>query len=473
MSRLLSVEEERIAVFYVWETGRERGLAVKRSRLSGAALAVAALVAAMVASAAYGITTAGVQGQMDFKSCVSGTGSDTCTAVSNALDAPTAMGLSSDESRLFVVSHDTNAVAAFVRNRASGALEPLKTNMIPCTTQTGGGACADGHGLIGPTDVAATGSNAYIVTDGSDSLVTLTKDNQSGAWKQLTNDAGHSLFYCLAAAAGDGCDAARVPGTLVNPASVTTQGQYVYVGGPGSIAAFRGVTKGALRQLSDTGGCTTDDGSGGQCADGTIPGTVVNMAVSRNGATLYAVTSTNLLVFKRSVSTGVLTQLQTLPVNGVTGLVSVGVDAGSTATSVYVAGEGSNSIGVFSRNKGDGTLTQLGPHGCINAAGSGGCDAAPALGQIGTLVGAVVYKTNRFVYAAGTGGVASFARNKTSLVLTPLASPAACTTETGNGGACLVGKGIGGLTDIQTTSTKHEMVSGTTFSSVVTLHLGG
>ena len=41
---------------------------MKRFRLSGAALAVVALVAAMVASAAYGITTAGVQGQMDFKS---------------------------------------------------------------------------------------------------------------------------------------------------------------------------------------------------------------------------------------------------------------------------------------------------------------------------------------------------------------------------------------------------------------------
>ena len=43
MSRLLSVEKERIAVFYVCETGREGGLAVKRFRLSGAALAVVAL----------------------------------------------------------------------------------------------------------------------------------------------------------------------------------------------------------------------------------------------------------------------------------------------------------------------------------------------------------------------------------------------------------------------------------------------
>ena len=134
----------------------EGGLAVKRSRLSGAALAVAALVAAMVASAAYGITTA-VQGQMDFKSCVSGTGGDGCTAVGNALGQPTAMGLSADESRLFVVSHGTDAVSAFVRDRGTGGLKPLKTNKIPCTTETGGGGtnCAHGHGLDGPIDVAA------------------------------------------------------------------------------------------------------------------------------------------------------------------------------------------------------------------------------------------------------------------------------------------------------------------------------
>ena len=287
MSRLLSVEEERIAVFYVWETGRERGLAVKRSRLSGAALAVAALVAAMVASAAYGITTAGVQGQMDFKSCVSGTGGDGCTAVDNALGQPTAMGLSADESRLFVVSHGTDAVSAFVRNRATGGLEPLKTNQIPCTTQAGGGGCADGHGLVGPVDVAAGGSTAYIVSDGSDALAVLTKDNQGGAWKQLNNDPGHSLFYCLAATTADGCQATSVPQTLVDPASVATGGSRVYVGGPGSIAVFSSGTKGALRQLTsgtnNQDGCVTDDGSGGDCADGDIPGTVVNMAISRDG----------------------------------------------------------------------------------------------------------------------------------------------------------------------------------------------
>ncbi len=276
---------------------------------------------------------------------------------------------------------------------------------------------------------------------------------------------GSNSFYCLAATTADGCQATSVPQTLVDPASVATSGSRVYVGGPGSIAVFSSGIKGRLKQLTsgtnNQDGCVTDDGSGGDCADGTIPGTVVNMAITRDGKTLYAVTDADsLLVFRKS-STGVLTQLQTLAVPNVSGLVGVAVDAGSKTTSVYVAGSGSNSIGVFRRDPVTGTLSQPGPPGtpqvCINAAGTGGCTAAPALGEIGTLVGVVVYKTNRFAYVAGTGGLASFARNKAFLRLTPLAAPAACTTETGNGGACLAGKGIGGLTDIQTTSTKHEI----------------
>ena len=209
------------------------------------------------------------------------------------------------------------------------------------------------------------------------------------------------IFYCLAATTADGCQATSVPQTLVDPASVATSGSRVYVGGPGSIAVFSSGIKGRLKQLSGQDGCVTDYGSGGECTDGTIPGTVVNMAITRDGRTLYAVTDADsLLVFRKS-STGVLTQLQTLAVPNVSGLVSVAVDAGSKTTSVYVAGSGSNSIGVFRRDPITGTLSQPGkpetPQVCINAAGTGGCTAAPALGEIGTLVGVVVYKTNRFV----------------------------------------------------------------------------
>ena len=72
--------------------------------------------------------------------------------------------------------------------------------------------------------------------------------------------------------------------------------------------------------------------------------------------------------------------------------------------------------------------------------------------------------------------MAAFGRTKSGAnagALTPLADPAGCVNETGTG-PCLIGKGIGGLTDIFSTGGgKHIYVAGTTFDSVVTFHQGG
>ncbi len=131
---------------------------MKRFRLSGAALAVVALVAAMVASAAYGITTAtGVKGQPDFKSCVSETGADTCDPTNPVLGlgSPSGIALSDDESRVFAASPSDNAVVVFVRTRGTGKLEQLQlspNNKGGCTSESGTGAvgdCLPGHGLDG------------------------------------------------------------------------------------------------------------------------------------------------------------------------------------------------------------------------------------------------------------------------------------------------------------------------------------
>jgi hypothetical protein len=459
---------------------------VKRSRLSGATLAIVALIAAMAASAAYGISTA-VQGEMDFASCVSGTGGDGCTAVDNALNAPTALALSSDETRLFAVSNSTDAVSVMIRDKKAGsAMRPLPANKNPCITETGAGGtngtvCQDGHGLVGPTNVAATGALAFVVTDGSDSIAAVTKDNASGSWKQLNNDTGHNLNYCLTAAGGvgtttDGCaHPTQQAAALADAQSAVNFGVFVYVGGPGSIAAFQFNAKGALKQITGNGGadgCVNGGGTNG-CAAAPLGafGTVTNMWITRNGQTLYAVDGANVLVFSRNPQTGALTEIQSIAApGGITGLTGVGADVANRATNVYVSG--SNGIGVFARNL-DGTLAAGSPQSCLNATGAGGCTAAPGLAQVGSLVGVVVYKTNRFVYAAGANGLASFARAKATGQLTPLATPAGCTTNTGSGGACLVAKGMAGLTDIQSTSTKHELVSGTAFNSVVAAHLGG
>jgi hypothetical protein len=453
------------------EAEAEGGLAVKFSRLSGAALAVAALVAAMVASAAYGITTAAVGGQLDFRSCISGSGSDTCSPVVD-MDAPSAMALADDESRVFVVSPSDNAVAVFQRDRVSGALKQLKmdsgNNQGGCTNEDGSDNCLDGHGLVGANDVVSVGGNAYIAATGSNALVTLTKDAQSGRWKELDNN-GSNQQFCLSTPSITGCGGAN---GLGGAESITAFGSYVYVGGPGRIAAFHRGTKGALKQLSDEAGCI---GTGTGCTGGLGFGTIVDMMISRDGKTLYAVDGSDVLVFQRNKTTGALTQIPSPSLSNVSGPIGVTADQQGTPTSVYVAGS-NNVVGVFGRNKSTGALTQLaGTDGCVSA-GGGACTAGPRLASIGSLSRLFAYKTNRFVYVAGSSGVAAFGRTKSGVhagALTPLADPAGCVNETGTG-PCLIGKGSGGLTDIFSTGGgKHIYVSGTTFDSVVTFHQGG
>jgi hypothetical protein len=455
------------------EAEAEGGLAVKFSRLSGAALAVAALVAAMVASAAYGITTdTGVSGQPDFKSCISDTGSDTCADV-EAMADPSAMALADDESRVFVVSPSDNGVAVFQRDRTTGALKQLKmdsqNNQGGCTREGNVSPCLPGHGLAGANDVVSVGGNAYIASTGSNAVVTLTKDAQSGRWKELDNNGSNQLF-CLSTPAADNCAAAN---GLAGATSITAFGSYVYVGGPGRIAAFHRGTKGALKQLSDEAGCI---GTGTGCTGGLGFGTIEDMMISRDGKTLYAVDGSDVLVFQRNKTSGALTQIPSPSLSNVSGPIGVTADQQGTPTSVYVVGS-NNVVGVFARNKSTGALTQLGlPDGCVNVGGTSGCTAGPNLGSIGSLTRLFAYKTNRFVYVAGNAGVAAFGRTKSGThagALTPLPGTAGCATENGAGG-CLPAKGIGGLTDIFSTGGgKHIYVAGTTFDSVVTFHQGG
>jgi hypothetical protein len=447
---------------------------VKFSRLSGAALAVAALVAAMVASAAYGISTdTGVSGQPDFKNCISDSGVDGCADVKAMLN-PSAMALADDGSRVFVTSPSDDAVAVFVRDLSTGALRQLQDNKGGCTSESGTNGCLPGHGLTAASDVVSVGGNAYIVS-GDNALVTLTKDSSSGAWKELANNGDNNIF-CISEGAVTGC---RGDGrALAGANSITAVGSYVYVGGPGTIAVFHRGTKGALKQLADQAGCINSGGTNGCAAATNAFGTVQDMVVSRDGKSVYAVDGNDVLVFSRSKTTGALTQLASPAVSNVSGLNGVSIDQQGTPTSVYVTGT-NNAVGVFARSKSDGTLTQLAlADGCVNASGAGGCTAAPKMASIGALTRLVVYKTNRYVYVAGDDGVLVLSRIKsgvhggalTTLLNAAPTDPANCVTEGGAGG-CLSGQGLGGLTDIFSTGGgKHIYVSGTDFDSVVTLH---
>lgn len=416
---------------------------MKRSRLWGAGLAVAALGAAMVAAGAYGISTKVIGGQLGEVQCVTQNGSGTtpsgkaCT-LGRALSSPTAIALMDDGSRIFVASQN-NTISLFERDRASGALKEWKAT--PCITQGGGVvnglSCATGRGLNGPVAMDSIANNTYVVTNGDDSVVTLTKEGTGGAWKQRDPNGN-----CITAGAPPaGC---KQGNGITNPASVTAFGNYVYVGAQNSIAVFKRDSNGALStQLASPAGVT---------------GTPVSMMVAKGGATLYAVNGTSLLQFARDNTTGVLTYTKCYggagcdPVSTMTNPTSVYVN--TSGKSVYVAAHGSNMIDVFGRTMSGantGNLTQL--------AGV----AAPGVSKVW------VHKSNRFAYAIAGDGLLAFSRNATTFLLTPLAAPATCTTETGDGVTCKPAFGLTGASDFLGTGTNHYYVTGQTNSTIAIL----
>jgi DNA-binding beta-propeller fold protein YncE len=418
------------------EEEAEGGLAVKFSRLSGAALAVAALVAAMVASAAYGIGSEIIAGgQLGEVSCISVGGADTCTSVGTVpMSNPTGLGLTSDGSRLFVAANSSDTVAIFKRDRASGALVPwIKPN---CMSESGAAPCSQGHGLSGPVDVAGAGASAFVISSGSDALTSLTKDGQSGEWKYVG---------CLSQPAADTCTAGRA---LTDPSAVLAVGSFVYVGGPSTLAVFKVGEKSTLKQVSGTAGCITPGGVGG-CADnnGHLSGAVQDMATSRDGKSLYVVDGTSLLTYSRDLSTGELTFSASTAMSNPTG-----VDLSPNSQFLYVAAQGGNAVEVFSRDK-TGALTHQ----------SSASVAAPSR--------LIVHKSGRVVYVVSGDAVVNFKRDPRTGALTQLPGQAGCISETGSGGSCMHGSGLAGGSDILSTGTNHVYVSGTTFNSVAVMKI--
>jgi DNA-binding beta-propeller fold protein YncE len=193
--------------------------------------------------------------------CVSETGSSGACTDGKALDAAASAAVSPDGTSVYVASFNSDAVAGFQRNGATGELTQFREKR-GCTSKGGsGGACAGGRGLDSPRAVAVSpdGKNVYVASFDSDSVAVFQRDAGTGWLFQLSGTAG-----CVSqtgsggnCAVGKALDGART-------VSVSPDGKNVYVGsfGNDAVAVFsRDTTTGALTQLAGTAGCVSETGS--------------------------------------------------------------------------------------------------------------------------------------------------------------------------------------------------------------------
>lgn len=285
-----------------------------------------------------------------------------------------AIALSPDGRNVYVASSTSDAVAVFTRDPATGRLSQAP-GAAGCVAAGGMDGCGNGLGLDGPNSVAvsADGQNVYATSLQSNSIAVFQRNPASGALTQATDGSGclssTGIPGCASARGLDGADVVAVSRDGRNVYAGSFRGN--------TVAVFARSGRGALAQLGGTGGCISQGGAGGCAsgvAMSNIEGLAVSG--DGHTVYAAAPGSNGLDVLARDPSTGALRQATNgsgcfvnVPLAGCsTGRQLGGADAVAISAddkSVYVAASLTNSVANFTRTTSTGALAQAsGTTGC-------------------------------------------------------------------------------------------------------------
>ena len=303
-----------------------------------------------------------------------------------------------------------------------------------------------------PYAVATYGDNVY-TAQLDDHSVAVFKRNGDDTLSQLDGDKGCIRNESTADDCASGVGLYGASGIAVSPDGTTV---YVASYYGSTLAVFdRDPVDGSLTQLSGKDACWSSDGSGGACHDGRALGNVHRVIVAPDGENVYAaaVGSSAVVSFARDTATGALRQLDgeagcIRESSSAEGCASGNALSSTEAlaispdgANVYAAGAGNYAIAVLRREP-DGGLSQekpLGPLSCIQN-DPGVCRDTWGLTWVSAIV---VSPDGRNVYAASDydNAVTSFTREQDGS-LTALSGPDRCWTSDGTNGYCRNGKAL-------------------------------
>ena len=250
---------------------------------------------------------------------------------------------------------------------------------------------------------------------------------------------------------------------------------------PGHVLA---AALGNLEQLPGTSACVSETGSGGNCSDGAALDGAAAGAFTKNGLFLYVVSALSdaVATFQRLPSTGALVQLggtaACVSETGTGGVCSTGkgldeprgVAVSPDSKNVYVASTTSDGVAAFARDLKTGVLTQLaGTAGCVTDSGTGGscADGVALLGARAVALSA--NGKSLYVASRDSDAVAVFARDGKTGALTQLAGTAGCVSDSGSAGACVNGVGLDFPTSVAVSPNGKNVYVTSSGSSAVTV----
>jgi 6-phosphogluconolactonase (cycloisomerase 2 family) len=404
-------------------------------------------------------TTTGVLSQAAGpEGCVTERGTGGVCVDGNALEDPVSVEVTPDGNHAYVASNSDDAVAALGRNTTTGALTPL-TDLACISERGLDLGCADGRALEDPVSLAISGDsrNVYVGAHASDGVAALTV-KQLPLRGELTQLAGTQGCWSETGTAGECANGKALNGAISAASSPDGKHVYVASVLSDAVAVFnRGATTGRLTQLAGTNGCVSETGTGGVCIDGKALNGARSVTVSPDGSHVYVASDVSdaIAVFSRNSTTGALTQLAgtagCVSLNGSGGLCTSGraldgvrsVAVSANGAHVYATSFISDAVNAFSRNGGTGQLTPLaGSQGCVSETGTAGrCIDGKALDGASQVA---VSPNGASLYVASdlSDAVAVFSRNTTNGQMSQLAGTAGCVSQTGTAGACADGKAL-------------------------------
>jgi DNA-binding beta-propeller fold protein YncE len=351
--------------------------------------------------------------------CISDTGSAGACTDGEALQSPTDVVVSPDGEHVYATAYDSGSVAAFDRDPVSGLL-----TQVGCVQATPSGTCSNGAGLDGATALAVTpdGSSVYVASYAG-ALVVLDRTTPSGSLVRKPGTSG-----CVSDTGSGGACADGVALAALADVDVSPDGKNVYVAADNGFAVgiFDRGPGGAVAQKPGTAGCVSETGTGGACADGKALTFSRGVAVSPDGGTVYVASHVpgSIAVFDRDKTTGAL--LQRAGVEGcasstgtqgqcsvVAGMGNAGAVAVSPdGASVYATGgAGGGSVVVLDRSA-TGVLTQKpGTAGCVNDSGQAPCADGVALGAV-SAVALSPDSSSLYAVSGDDAAIAVFARER-------------------------------------------------------------
>ena len=216
--------------------------------------------------------------------CISEDGSGPC-ADGHGLNGAWSVALT-DGKNVYVASFLAYAVVRLDRDTTTGAItEPAGT--AGCVSEDGSGPCADGHGLSSPAGVAlsADGKNIYVAAFGA-GVARLSRNPTTGAITQSAGTAG-----CISETGAGACaDGHGLDGPSGVAVSGDGKSVYVAATSSPTNSAVarlnRNLTTGALTQPAGTPGCVSETGAG-PCAHGHALKGASGVAVSPDGKSVY------------------------------------------------------------------------------------------------------------------------------------------------------------------------------------------